>query len=213
MWQGSPPRRARPWATPAPSSPAPRAPRRPRRRPSRPSACGWARPPAALPTWSRRLSPPERAAVGGWPFATRRSAAPIRPVRYPSRRIVPPEHEPAAEVSNRSPWVARRWRGWAAREQGIDTPPRQTDAGAALSHYRGNDYLDHHTPGGGTGREPPMAAPAGAMAPRAGGRCRSRRPELARGGGARHCHLRGHRLLTGTGFGPLGGCRSRGHRR
>src|SRR5699024_9264489 len=210
-WQASPHRRARPWATPAPSFPAPRAPRRPRRRPSRPSACRWARPPAAPPTWSRRLSPPERAAVGGWPFATRRSAAPIRPVRYSSRRIVPPEHEPAAEVSNRSPWVARRLRGWVAREQGIDTPPRQTAAGAALSHYRGNDYLDHHAPGGGTGRDPAAAAPAPPVAPSAGGRGRSRRAELARGGGARHRHLRGHRLLPGTGLGALGGRRPCGH--
>src|SRR5699024_1220163 len=52
----------------------------------------------------------------------------------------------------------------AARGQGIDTPPRQTAAGAALSHYRGNDYLDHHAPGGGTGREPPLATPAPPMA-------------------------------------------------
>ena len=41
--RASPPPRARPWATPAPSCPAPPAPRRPRRRPSRPSASRSAR--------------------------------------------------------------------------------------------------------------------------------------------------------------------------
>src|SRR5699024_12073405 len=84
----------------------------------------------------------------------------------------------------------------AARGQGIDTPPRQTAAGAALSHYRGNDYLDHHAPGGGTGREPPLATPAPPMAAGAGGRGRSRRAELASGGGTIQRHLRGRCLFV-----------------
>src|SRR5699024_3800701 len=73
------PPRARPWATPAPSSRAPRAPRRPRRRPWRPRASRSARRRPRRPPWPGRSSRPcDRP---GW--SVRITAAPPRPPSSP----------------------------------------------------------------------------------------------------------------------------------